>query len=131
MSIIGFTTLDEAEIYASSIQLTSWNDATVDDKERALGSAYRLLLSYDNMYNYSTITQRLKDVQAELAIYLYQNRNSQSINNIQSGINSISIGNTSESYNNEMAKSLRKIPDYIFDMLSPLYIAGYTTVIHD
>ena len=124
--VIGFTTLDEAEIYASSILTTSWDNADISQKEKALGTAYNLLLSYANTYDYSNVNTLLKNIQAELAIYLYQIKDSIAIQNIQMGITQKSIGNTSETYDTSNAKNYQRIPEYIFQMLVPFYRAGFT-----
>lgn len=126
MAVIGFTTLDEAEIYASSILTTTWDSADTTQKEKALGTAYNLMLSYANTYDYSIVTNLLKNIQAELAIYLYQIKDSIAIQNIQMGITQKSIGNTSESYDTSNSKNYQRIPDYIFQMMIPLYKAGFT-----
>lgn len=123
--MIGFTTLDEANTYASSILTKTWTVATDSYKEQSLQSAYNLLIAYSNQYDYSNPTlQLLKNVQTELAIYLYENKDSQAILNIQQGLTQKSVGNTSESYDTSIA--IQKIPEYIFQMLSPLYKNGFT-----
>lgn len=123
--MIGFTTLDEANTYASSILTKTWTVATDSYKEQSLQSAYNLLIAYSNQYDYSNPTlQLLKNVQTELAIYLYENKDSQAILNIQQGITQKSVGNTSESY--DSSRSVQKIPDYIFQMLSSIYKNGFT-----
>lgn len=123
--MIGFTTLDEANTYASSILTKTWTVATDSYKEQSLQSAYNLMLSYSNQYDYSNpALQILKDTQAELAIYLYENKDSQAILNIQQGLTQKSVGNTSESY--DSSRSVQKIPDYIFQMLSSIYKNGFT-----
>lgn len=123
--MIGFTTLDEANTYASSILTKTWTVATDSYKEQSLQSAYNLLIAYSNQYDYSNPTlQLLKNVQTELAIYLYENKDSQAILNIQQGLTQKSVGNTSESY--DTSRAIQKIPEYIFQMLSPLYKNGFT-----
>ena len=123
--MIGFTTLDEANTYASSILTKTWTVATDSYKEQSLQSAYNLLIAYSNQYDYSNPTlQLLKNVQTELAIYLYENKDSQAILNIQQGLTQKSVGNTSESY--DSSRSVQKIPDYIFQMLSSIYKNGFT-----
>lgn len=123
--MIGFTTLDEANTYASSILTKTWTVATDSYKEQSLQSAYNLLIAYSNQYDYSNPSlQLLKNVQTELAIYLYENKDSQAITNIQQGITQKSVGNTSESY--DTSRAIQKIPEYIFQMLSPLYKNGFT-----
>lgn len=126
MAVIGFTTLDEAEIYASSILTTTWDSADTTQKEKALGTAYNLMLSYANTYDYSIVTTLLKNIQAELAIYLYQIKDSVAVQNIQMGITQKSIGNTSESYDTANSNRYQRIPDYIFQMMIPFYKAGFT-----
>lgn len=123
---IGFTTLDEAEIYASSIMTTTWDNADISQKEKALGTAYNLLLSYANTYDYSVINDLLKNIQAELAIYLYQIKDSAANENIHLGITSKSIGNTSESYDTQNSSRYKRIPEYIFQMMTPFYKSGFT-----
>lgn len=124
---IGFTTLEEANTYASSILTKTWTVATDQYKEQSLQSAYNLMLSYSNQYDYSNpALQILKDTQTELAIYLYENKDSQAITNIQQGLTQKSVGNTSESYATGAAGRYQKIPDYIFQMLSSVAINGFT-----
>ena len=83
------------------------------------------MIAYSNQYDYSNPSlQLLKNVQTELAIYLYENKDSQAITNIQQGITQKSVGNTSESY--DTSRAIQKIPEYIFQMLSPLYKNGFT-----
>lgn len=127
---IGFVTLDEANTYASSILTKTWTTITDPQKTQSLQSAYNTMLSYSNLYDYSDPTlQCLKDAQCELAIYLWDNLNSQAVINIQQGITQKTVGNTSESYDTVNAGRYQKIPEYIFLIMTPVYIGSYTTTI--
>ena len=94
-----WVTVDEADTYfEDSLESSSWDSIT--NKSGAINSAFRILNSHPAYVYPSTVSDNMKNANAEYARFLATSFNSKRQNLIEQGVTQFSIGDFSETLKN-------------------------------
>lgn len=119
MATIGWTTDTDALTYLSeSIGASAFAAESAAVQSQYLVAAYRTLI-HDPDYEWpTTATQNMKDAQAELALYIYQNQDFlKRTTLINQGVSRFKIGQFEEEYNGKLAGSSQKYPPNVANLI--------------
>jgi hypothetical protein len=96
---MAWTTSEEADKYfADSLESSSWD--SVVNKSGAINSAFRILSTHPAYIYPDTVSDKMKNANAEYARFLATSFNSKRQNLIEQGVESFSIGDFSETLKN-------------------------------